>query len=111
MDDAAIVAEIRERVTSGQYEVDFEHVDFHVAMEGFALRDVEQAVDVGQVIEVAPDRDRWLFCARIRSLRQDARFLGQWLHVSIERTEDAEVVVVTAYRPDRGRWLTERRRR
>jgi hypothetical protein len=111
MHDTAIIADIRERIMSGQYEIDFEHVDYHVSIEGFTLRDVEHAVGIGEVIEVASERDRWLFCSRIRSLRQDAHYLDHWLHVSIEHTEGAEVVVVTAYRPDRAHWRTERRRR
>lgn len=106
-----VVADIRERVTSGQYEIDFEHVDYHVASEGFTLDDVESAVGTGEVIEAAPERDRWLFCGAVPSLRHDARFLNRWLHVSVERDADAEVTVVTAYRPDRRQWRTARRRR
>lgn len=49
MDDAAIVADIRERVTSGQYEIDFEHVDYHVATEGFIRNPDEQAKNHAKV--------------------------------------------------------------
>lgn len=111
MADDEIIADIGERVTSGRYEIDFEHVDYHVATEGFTLDDVESAVGTGEVIETAPERDRWLFCGTVLSLRQDARFLNRWLHVSVERDTDADVTVVTAYRPNRRQWRTARRRR
>jgi hypothetical protein len=111
MDDDRLIADIRERVTSGQYETDFEHVDYHVASEGFTLDDVEYAVGAGAVIETAPERNRWLFCGTVPSLRQDARFLNRWLHVSVEYDGDAAVTVVTAYRPDKRQWRTARRRR
>lgn len=111
MADDEAVADIRGRVTSGQYEIDFEHVDYHIASEGFTLDDVESAVRTGEVIETAPERDRWLFCGTVLTLRKDARFLNRWLHVIIERDADADVTVVTAYRPDRRQWRTAQRRR
>lgn len=111
MDDDEVIADIRERVTSGQYETDFEHLDYHIATEGFTLVDVEDAVGTGEVIETAPERSRWLFCATVPSLRQDMRFLSRWLHVSVEYDTRAGVTVVTAYRPDRRQWRTARRRR
>ncbi len=111
MGDDNLVADIRERVTSGQYEIDFEHVDYHIALEGFALDDVEYAVGMGEVIETAPERSRWLFCATVPSLWQDVRFLSRWLHVSVEYDARADVTVVTAYRPDRRQWRTAQRRR
>jgi len=111
MDDEEVIVEIRERVTNGQYEVDFEHIDYHVGTEGFTLDDVEYVVGAGAIIKAARERNRWLFCGKVSGFRQNARFLGQWLHVSVEREGDAEVTVVTAYRPDTARWRTERRRR
>lgn len=110
-DDTAAITAIRERIVSGWYEVDFEHVDFHTALEGFTLDDAERAVRDGDVIERAIARDRWLFCGKVPSLRQDARFLGRWLHVSVEWDGDTTTVIVTAYRPNRLQWRTERRRR
>lgn len=110
-DDAALVAGIRERIASGWYEIDFEHVDFHMATEGFTLDDVERAVREGDVLERAITRNRWLFCGLVRGLQPDVRFLGRWLHVSVEWDGTRSVAIVTAYRPDRMSWRTERRRR
>lgn len=109
MDDAQIVAEIRAAVEVGNFEYNQEHCDRHMGNERFDLEDAMRVVVSGDVIERAPERDRWLFCGKVSSLAQDARFLGQWLHVSAEYGE--VIALPTMYRPAMVEWRTERVRR
>jgi hypothetical protein len=109
MDDARIVAGIREAVEVGNFEYDQEHCDRHMGIEGFDLEDAVRVVVSGDVIDPTPERDRWLFCGKVSSLAQDARFLGQWVHVSAEYGE--VISLPTMYRPLVTEWRTERVRR
>lgn len=109
MDDAEIVAEIREAVEIGNFEYDQGHCDRHMGDKGFDLEDAMRVVTFGRVIEPTPERNRWLFCGKISSLDRDVRFLGQWLHVF---TEYGDVISLpTMYRPLVTEWRTERVRR
>ncbi len=54
VDDAGIVAEIREAVEVGNFEYDQEHCDRHIGDEGFDLEDAMRVVIVGDVIDGMP---------------------------------------------------------
>jgi len=109
MDDAEIVAEIREAVEVGNFEYDQEHCDRHMGGEGFNLEDAMRVVASGEMIEPTPECNRWLFCGKVSSLDRDRRFVGQWLRVS---TEYGDLISLpTMYRPLVTEWRTERVRR
>ncbi len=109
MDNAQIVAAIREAVEISNFEYDQEHCDRHMGDEGFDLHDAMHVVTFGEVIEPTPERSRWLFCGKISSLDRDIRFVGQWLHVSAEYGD--VISLPTMYRPLAAEWRTERVRR
>jgi hypothetical protein len=78
--------------------------------EGFTLEQAIHVVVSGTVIEADVRRNRWLFCGTVPGIRPESRFRGRWLHVSVERDDDADVTIVTMYRPLVRRWRTERDR-
>lgn len=110
MDDAQIVQRIREAM-DGYFEVDFTHCDRHVYDEGFLYEQAYDVVRSGVVLEMYPDRERWLFFGRVPGLRHERRFHGTALHVLVQWDADAEVFVVTMYRPRLDEWITETKRR
>lgn len=111
MDDADVIAAIREAIAREDYAIHLQHSDAHRAEEGFSVEEMEHIVLHGAMIESRPLDNRWLFCGRVRSLKPKATYRGQWLHVSVQRDDDAKVAIVTAYRPLVSRWVTERKRR
>jgi hypothetical protein len=110
MDDAEIIANIRMAIEIGDFEYDRAHCDYHMGREGFTLDEAMGAVVAGDVIESSPERSRWLFCGRARTLRNDSFYCGRWLHISVEY-EEVGVFIVTMYRPLVAEWRTERARR
>jgi hypothetical protein len=110
MDDVASIAEIRLCVEVGDFRMDQEHCDYHIFNEGFMLQQAIHVVVSGEIVEADMERNRWLFCGTVRGMRQDARFRGRWLHVSVERDDAARVAIVTMYRPLVRLWRTERDR-
>lgn len=110
MDDAATIAAIRLSVEVGDFRMDQQHCDYHIFNEGFTLQQAIQVVVSGNVIEADPQRNHWLFCGTVRGIRQESRFRGRWLHVSVERDDSAGVAIVTMYRPLVRLWRTERDR-
>lgn len=108
--DEQAIAAIRAAIAVGDYEIHLLHSDEH-ADEGIILEDAEHAIRHGEVIEYREESGRWLFCATVADLRQDARFRGRWLHVAAQYDEGTTVVVVTMYRPLVRLWITERKRR
>jgi hypothetical protein len=109
MDDEEIIAAIREAIEVANYETDNAKNSKHMGEEGFTIFDAERTVLHGEVIEI--DHGRWLFCGRAYTLKQDARFHSDWLHVSVDYDVDNGVDLVTMYRPSLAEWRTERVRR
>lgn len=109
MDEAEIIATIRDAVTMRDFEWDQEHCDLHIGSESFRFEDAIRAVREGDVIETDSARSRWLFCGKVTAIRQDARFHDHWIHVVAEY--DEVVSLVTMYRPSLAEWRTERIRR
>lgn len=111
MHDVDPVTTIREHLEVYNFEYDPEHLDRHMGDEGFDRDDIVAAVVGGNLIEAAPERNRWLFCGDVPRLRLRSRFRERWLHVSVEYVAETGTTVVTAYRPNVNVWRTERERR
>ena len=111
MDDGERIAEIRQHVEVYDFAYDRQHCDNHMVDEDFDVDDAVMAVVSGEVIEHAPERSRWLFCGSVSRLRQDVRFRGRWIHVSVQYDEDSAITLVTMYRPTVWQWRSEKVRR
>lgn len=94
-----LIQMVRDRLQAGQVSVS-SHVLAHGRAEGFGLLQVRAAVLYGQVIDWMPDRQRLLFCARVRT---DVGRL-RWLHVVVEYLHPIQAGLVTAYVPDPTEW-------
>ena len=94
-----LIQMVRDRLRAGQADAS-SHVLEHGRLEGFTLRQVRAAVLYGQAIEWLPDRQRLLFCARVRN--DENRLI--WLHVVVEYLGPIRAGLVTAYVPDPTQW-------
>jgi hypothetical protein len=83
----------------------------HTINEGFTVRQGIGALLNGEVIEEYSERDRLLFCGPGSGLRQDSRFCTTYIHIVVEIDEDAQVVIVTMYRPKVEEWRTPWKRK
>lgn len=79
--------------------------------EGFTLEQAIRVVVSGAVIEADARRNRWLFCGTVPGMRQETRFRGRWLHVSVERDDTADVAIVAMYRPNKVNEIVDEVRR
>ncbi len=94
-----IVRMVRDRILAG--DVTFSpHFWEHAEVEDFGYIQAREVVLAGIVIDWMPDRQRLLFCARIRN---DYRRLV-WLHVVVDYTNPLSTGIVTAYVPDPSQW-------
>ena len=111
MDEAEILAAIRLDIEVYNFGTDEVHTAPHMAAGAFNEDDIVAAVLNGEVIEPSSERNRWLYYGRVVVLCLMATFHGRWLHVSVGYDEAEGTTVVTAYRPAKSVWRTERERR
>jgi hypothetical protein len=94
-----LVRMVRDRVLSG--DVTFgPHIWEHARVEQFRYTQIREVVLTGNVIDWMRDRQRLLFCARVRNVHR--RFI--WLHVVAEYVHPECTGLVTAYTPDPSQW-------
>jgi len=94
-----LVRMVRDRVIAG--DVTFgPHIWEHAGADSFGYRQVREAILHGQVIDWMRDRERLLFCCRLRNIQR--RFI--WLHVVVEYLSPEQAGLVTAYTPDPSQW-------
>lgn len=98
---------IRQLVQAGLVRIS-EHGYDEMAIDGILVRDIIGGVVAGVVVEDYPDYPKG---PCVLTLQQDRD--GHPIHVvwGIPRNETGPSVLVTAYRPDRGRWEDDFRRR
>lgn len=111
MDENAILVAIRQDVEVYDFDLDFRHIASHAAEGEFDEDDIVLTVMSGEIIEPTPERNRWLFCGNVPTLRLKSGLRGRWLHVSVQYIEEDGTTIVTAYRPNVSEWQTERIRR
>ncbi len=112
MNDAILLAMIQECIRHGKAVV-YAHVMPKHGSKGFTIRQGIQSILVGQIIEMYPERDRVLICGEASDLKIDSRFIGVFIHssVRVEWRQDAQVVIITMYRPDKHYWTDHETRR
>src|SRR4051794_31666341 len=93
-----LVRMIRDRVVAG--DVEYGHPWRHGAEQHFGLLQIREVILTGQVIDWMPDRQRLLFCARVRNRQR--RYI--WLHVAADYSHAIKAGIITAYVPDPSRW-------
>ena len=102
-----IFEQIRELVASGRARIS-DHGYDELAEDGILARDVVAGVPQAQVVEEYPDYPKGP-CVLVLESDSD----GQLIHAlwGIPRGHRSPAVLVTAYRPDPGKWSTDFLRR
>ncbi len=90
---------IRRKVRNGDYLVR-SHAVLHALKEGFVQRDMIDAVENGEIIEVYPNDKRVLICGRT-AMDTSVKL---YLHIVCEHSDPVFIEFVTAYIPDESRW-------
>lgn len=83
----------------------------HTVAEGFTVRQGIEALLHGAVIEEYSTRNRMLFCGEGQGVPSDTRFFTTYIHIVVEMEEEAQIVVVTMYRPKVSEWRSPWKRR
>lgn len=79
------------------------HAQVEAFKDGLLLSDLRYTFEQGEVIEIYPDDHRGLLYTKLPKL-------GLPVHIVVEDTPSAGVVV-TAYIPDRRKWMADKQRR
>lgn len=100
------LARLREDLAKGRAGIWLTgHADVEMRKDGITATGVERTVLEGERIEDYPDRDRCLLLGFTQADRVP-------IHVCIEcQGGGSEVIVVTAYVPQKSEWIEYRRRR
>jgi len=93
---------IRERIRCGAFAVT-DHAMLEGFKEGITVADMVRTIETGRIIERYPERQRCLIFAR----RAD----GLPIHVVVEYLARSVVDLVTAYVPQRQRWIRDQVRK
>jgi hypothetical protein len=98
------IAKLRQDIARGRRLLRITtHAQLEAFKDGLLLADLRYVFERGEVIEIYPDDRRGLLFAN--SLEH-----GLPVHIVVEDTP-AEGVVVTAYVPDKSKWIANRKRR
>ncbi len=96
--------ELRADVASGKRPLRItSHAQMEAFKDGLLLMDLRYTFENGEVIEVYPDDNRALLYADLPQYNLP-------VHIVVKDTPK-EGIIVTAYIPDRGRWIANKRRR
>ena len=79
------------------------HAQTEAFKDGVLLADLRHVFEHGEVIETYPDDARGLLYAQLLDPVMP-------IHIVVEETPD-EGVIITAYIPDKRRWIRDRKRR
>ena len=94
-----LIRMVRDRILVGRYRVG-SHVRAHGRQEHFGEVQACDTVLNGVVLDWMPDRQRLLFCYRVRN--DIGRLI--WLHVVVSYLHPIDAGLVTAYTPNPAEW-------
>ena len=94
-----LIEEIRQKIYDGQFEFSKHAVDQSI-LRRIRVREVEEAISTGQVIEDYPD-DKYGSSCLISGLTQSNRIL----HVQCSYPSRPLIKIITVYEPDYWRWI------
>jgi hypothetical protein len=91
------IEQIKQKVAEGRYVISFTHTE-KLRRRRIKAQDIEQAARNGNIIEEYPDDPRGASCLILG-------FVGaRPLHVVCGRLAAEEILIITAYEPDRAEW-------
>jgi hypothetical protein len=89
---------IREKIRGGRYTISFSHTE-KMRLRKIGLDELEHAILYGEIIEPYPDDPRGPSCLVFGYSHQKRP-----LHVLCGNLEREELLIITAYEPDRKEW-------
>ena len=95
----SLIRMVRDRIIAGRFQVG-SHVRLHGRQERFGEEQACEAALNGIVLDWMPDRERILFCCRVRD--DVGRLI--WLHVVVSYLHPTDAGLVTAYTPNPAEW-------
>ena len=98
------IEKLRKDVVSGKRPLRItSHAQIEAFKDGLLLKHLGYVFEQGEVIEIYPDDNRGLLYAELPEYRLP-------VHIVVEDTPE-EGVVVTAYIPDKRKWIADKRQR
>ena len=98
------IDKLRKDVASGKRALRITtHAQIEAFKDGLLLKHLRHVFEQGEVIEIYPDDNRGLLYDEIAEYSLP-------VHIVVEDTPE-EGAVVTAYVPDKGKWIADKRRR
>jgi hypothetical protein len=91
------IGAIRRKITQGKYTIAFTHTE-KLRQRRIEAEDIEQAVKAGTIIEEYPNDPRGVSCLILGLVGRRP------LHVLCGRLDAEEILIITAYEPDRVEW-------
>jgi len=97
---------VQQCVREGKYVVSVHAQTKHTTVERFTVAQGISALLNGEVIEFYPDRDRALICGKSEGIQYHEEYIGNYIHVTVrvELRRNAQVVVISMYRPSVNEW-------
>ena len=92
------IQNIREKVKKEKYKISFTHTE-KVRERKIEMREIEESISVGEIIEAYPDDPRGPSCLIFGLTHQ-----GRPLHIVCGDLEDERILVITAYEPSLEEW-------
>ena len=95
---------IRAKISQGKYSVALTHTE-KLRERRIGAREIEAAVEAGDIIEEYPDDPRGASCLILGLIGKTP------LHVLCGRLDAEEILIITAYEPDPREWENDWRTR
>ncbi len=94
------IKDIKKRVRQGKFKLSFTHTE-KLRERRIEIRELEQAISIGEVIEDYPTDPRGMSCLILGYTEE-----GRPLHMVCGITAK-ELLIITAYEPDTREWETD----
>lgn len=95
---------VKAKISAGKYSIAFTHTD-KLRRRRISIRDIEQSIESGTVIEDYPNDPRGASCLILGLAGRRP------LHVVCGRLDSEDILIVTAYAPDPEEWENDWRTR
>jgi len=100
-----LITEIRQKITSGQFEFSKHAVDQSI-LRNVRVHEVREAIASGQIIEDYPD-DKYGTSCLVNGLTEANRYI----HVQCSYPTRPLIKIITLYEPDLNKWSDNRTKR
>lgn len=97
------INEIREKIRSGVYEISF-HAEKERYAENITIKDLENAVQNGEILESYPEDTRGKSCLILGYSESKP------IHIVCGCSQEKRIRIITVYLPKAPKWINEKTR-